>query len=217
VRKGEGVTERLENRGSEGGVLGPHHGLWGVVVGIHRRSWWWALNLPSAFLSRHDVAVDGRDVESTSCQLPVGSRRWWCWVSGVGGNRHGEVAYHIHTKRRCCRRHCPSSVCIAWLPRRSATWPGSLVGWFVALGPWGAVFVSSLCVVVVVIRWSWPLLGGRGRLLGSCRRLWWQSFVGPWQSFVAQLSSFGGRGCLQWWGLRDMAWGRCVEVVVVGS
>ena len=53
----------------------------------------------------------------------------------------------------------PQSVCVAWLPRLSVTWPGSLVGWFVALGPWGAVFVSSLCVVVVVIRQLWPFLG----------------------------------------------------------
>jgi len=101
VRKGEGVTERGENCGSEGGVLGPHRGLWVVVVGVHRRSWWWAVNLPSAFLSRRDVAVDGQgrgDVESASCQPPVGGRQWWCWVSGVGGNRCGEVAYHIHTK-----------------------------------------------------------------------------------------------------------------------
>jgi len=74
-----------------------------------------------------------------------------------------------------------------------------------------------LCVVVV-------LLGGHGCLLGSCHRLWWQSFVGPWQSFVVQwqsfvvrLLSFGGQGCLQWWGLCDVAWGQCVEVVVVGS
>jgi len=42
VRKGEGVTERGENRGSEGGVLGPRRGLWVVVVGVHHRSWWWA-------------------------------------------------------------------------------------------------------------------------------------------------------------------------------
>ena len=162
MRKGEGVTERVENCGSEGGVLGPRRGLWVVVVGVHRRSWWGALDLPSAFLSRRDMAIDGRgrgDVESTSRQPPVGGRRWWCWVSGVGGNRRGEVAYRIHTKRRHCRCRCPSSVCVAWLPRHAATWPGSLVGWFVALGPWGAVFVSSLCVVVVVIRRSWPFVG----------------------------------------------------------
>jgi len=112
--------------------------------------WWWAfITVCGGGCStclwcsfQCDVAVDrwGRgDVESTSCQPPVGGRQWWCWVSGVGGNRHGEVAYCIHTKRW----HCPSSVCIAWLPHCSATWPGSLVGWFVALGLWGAVFVSS--------------------------------------------------------------------------
>ena len=44
-------------------------------------------------------------------------------------------------------------------------------------------------------------------MLGSCCRVWWQSFVGPWQSFVVWLSLFGSQGCLQWWGLRDMAWG----------
>ena len=117
MRKGEGVMERGENHGSEGGVLGPRHSLWVVVVGIHRRSWWWALDLPSVFLSWRDMAIDGRgrgDMESASCQPPVGGQRWWCWVSGVGGNRRGEVAYRIHMKRRRCR--CPSSVCIAWLP-----------------------------------------------------------------------------------------------------
>jgi len=36
------VTERGENHGSEGGVLGPRRGLWVVVVGIHCRSWCWA-------------------------------------------------------------------------------------------------------------------------------------------------------------------------------
>jgi len=102
VRKGEGVTERGENRGSEGGVLGPCRSLWVVVVGVHRRSWWWALDLPLAFLSWHDMAIDGQgrgDMESTSHQPPVGGRWWWCWVSGVGGNRCGEVAYCIHMKR----------------------------------------------------------------------------------------------------------------------
>jgi len=66
--------ERGENRGSEGGVLGPRHSLWVVVVGVHRRSWWWVLDLPLAFLSRRDMAVDGRgrgDVESASHQPPV--------------------------------------------------------------------------------------------------------------------------------------------------
>ena len=95
------MTERGENHGSEGGVLGPRHSLWVVVVGVHRHSWWWVLNLPLAFLSWRDMAVDGRGrgvVESTSHQLPVGGRRWWCWVSGVGGNRCGEVAYRIHMK-----------------------------------------------------------------------------------------------------------------------
>ena len=130
MRKGEGVMERGENCGSEGGVLGPHRSLWVVVVGVHRRSWWWALDLPSAFLSQCDVAVNGQgrgDMESASRQPPVGGRRWWCWVSGVGGNRRGEVAYHIHMKRR----HCPSLVCIAWLPRRiqrrgpAHSWGGS--------------------------------------------------------------------------------------------
>jgi len=75
VRKGEGVMERGENCGSEGGVLGPHRSLWVVVVGIHRRSWWWVLDLPSAFLSQCDMAVDGQgrgDVESASRQPPVG-------------------------------------------------------------------------------------------------------------------------------------------------
>jgi len=58
-----------------------------------------------------------------------------------------------------------------------------------------------IALVVVIVRWSWLLVG---------QLSWWQSFVG-------QLSSFGGQGCLQWWGLSDVAWGQCVEVVVVGS
>jgi len=74
-------------------------GCWALVMVCGW--WWWALDLPSVFLSWHDVAVDGQgrgDVESASCQPLVGGRRWWCWVSGVGGNRRGEVAYCIHTK-----------------------------------------------------------------------------------------------------------------------
>jgi len=35
VRKGEGVREGERIMGSEGGLLGPRHGLWVVVVGTH--------------------------------------------------------------------------------------------------------------------------------------------------------------------------------------
>jgi len=55
-----------------------------------------ALDLPWSFLSQHDVAANRRgrgDVEGANHQPPVGSQRWWCCVSGVGGNRHGGVAY----------------------------------------------------------------------------------------------------------------------------
>ena len=103
MRKGEGVTERVENRGSEGGVLGPRRGLWVVVVGVHRRSWWWALDLPSAVLSWRDVAVDGwgrGDVESTSRQPPVGGRRWapppHCHLHLFDAATHN--AHHCHVR-----------------------------------------------------------------------------------------------------------------------
>jgi len=137
---------------------------------------------------------------SASCQLPVAGQWWWCCVSGVGGNRHGGVAYHIHykTKRQCC----PSSVCVAWLPHCIQQCGLAWFLWALVIVCWS---LPLLCVVVVVVRWLWPFLG---QLL---------SFVGLWQSFVGQLSSFGGRGCLQWWGLHEMAWGWCVEVVVVGG
>ena len=74
--KGEGVMERGESRGSEGGVLGPRHGLWVVVVGVHHHSWWWALDLPSAFLSRVTWPSTGRGgvtwrVLATNCQWAV--------------------------------------------------------------------------------------------------------------------------------------------------
>jgi len=61
--------------------------------------------------------------------------------------------------------------------------------------------VPVVALVVVIVRRSWLFVG---------QLSWWQSFVG-------RLSSFGSWGCLQWWGLSDMAWGQCVEVVVVGS
>ena len=76
-----------------------------------------------------------------------------------------------------------------------------------ALGLWSAFFVGAghcvpvVALVVVVVRQSWPLVG---------QLSWWQSFVG-------QLSLLSGWGCLQWWWLSDVAWGQCVEVVVVGS
>jgi len=81
------------------------------------------------------------------------------------------------------------------------------MGSFMALGLWSVVFVGTGCrvlvvaLVVVVVRQSWPFVG---------QLSWWQSFVG-W------LLLFGGQGCLQWWGLSDVAWGQCVGVVVVGS
>jgi len=103
-KKGGGSEE---GGGSDGGgreswvVLGPHRSLWVVVVGTrcvlvilvyHSR----AFDLPWSFLSQCDVAADGwgrGDVKGASCQPPVGSRRWWCCVTGVGGNRRGGVAY----------------------------------------------------------------------------------------------------------------------------
>jgi len=88
----------------------------------------------------------------------------------------------------------------------------------------------AVCWAAVIVCGGSHLLGRGSRLLCSCRRLaarvvcsgggcvtWHGEFVGPWQSFVVQLSSFGSQGCLQWWGLCDVAWGQCVEVVVVGS
>ena len=117
--------------------------------------WWWAFIavrggghsacLCCACLSFMGAYGQGRgDMESASCQPPVGSRRWWCWVSGVGGNRCCGVAYRIHTKRRCCRCHCPSSVCVG------------VVGCsFHVVVCWS---LPLLCVVVVVVRRSWPFL-----------------------------------------------------------
>jgi len=155
----------------------------------------WVLDLPWSFLSQHDVAANGQgrgDVQAASRQPPVGSRQWWFCVSGVGGNRRGGVAYLSVIKRN------DNIVVVVVVPcvtmSHSATWPSSLMGSFMALGLWRAVFVDAcccvpvvalLCVVVIIVRWSWPFVGQL-----SC-----------WQSFVGQLSSFGSWGCLHWWGL----------------
>jgi len=87
---------------------GGGHSLPFVVVGtrrvfivlVHRSR---PLDLPWSFLSWRDVAADqwGRgDVEDASHQLPVGGQRWWCRVSGVGGNRHAGFAYLSIIKRK---------------------------------------------------------------------------------------------------------------------
>jgi len=58
VKEGGGSEEgggSKKGGGSDGGgrelwvVLGPRCSLWVVVVGVHRRSWWWALSVSSSF------------------------------------------------------------------------------------------------------------------------------------------------------------------------
>jgi len=87
-------------------------------------------------------------------------------------------------------------------------WPGSLVGSFVALGLWSAVFVGAgclvlvvlcrslplLCVVVIVVRWCCHhLLGSGSRLLGGCRHL-------------AAGVVCSGEGCVTWHGDGVLRW-----------
>jgi len=99
-----------------------------------------------------DMATDGwgrGDMEGASHQPPVGSRQWWCCVSGVGGNRHGAVAYCICYKTTMLSLSLIGLHCMV-TTLHSVMWPGSLMGLFVALGPWSVVFVGAGCCVLVV-------------------------------------------------------------------
>ena len=134
-------------------MLGPGRSLWVVVVGTRHvfvvlvyHSW--ALNLPWSFLSRHDVAANGqgRDIKGANHQPPVGSRRWWCCVSGVGGNRCGGVAYLSTIKRN-------DDVVIVVVPRRSVL-HGCDMAWLTC----GVVCGSG--AVECVFRGCWSLSAG---------------------------------------------------------
>jgi len=122
-----------------------------LFAGAYRCPWWWALDLPSSFLSQRDMAADGQgrgDVDGASHQPPVGSQQWWCCVSGVGGNRRHVVAYRIHYKTTML------SLCIAWLPH--CIQQRGLAHLWGRLWHWGHG-VQFLWVLVI---------------------MWWQSFVG---------------------------------------
>ena len=118
---------------------------------------------------------------------------WWVFIAIHGGG-------HLACLRRACLSfagayHCPwwwvLDLPSSFLSRCDVAANGWGRGEFMPLGLWSAVFVGTghcLCYV-------WLLL-----------------FVGWWQLFVGQLSSPGSWGCFQWWGLHDVAWGRCVDV-----
>jgi len=78
--------------GSEGGVLGPHHGLWVVVLGVHCHLWWWALGMSSlcSFIIRRHLLLS----------MVVGAQL--AFIIPFRGNRHGGVPYCIHMKLHCC-------------------------------------------------------------------------------------------------------------------
>jgi len=98
------------------------------------------------------------DVEGASCQPPVGGRQWWCCVSGVGGNRHGGVAYLTHGVIRC-----PGYVWLLLLLGSHGRLLGSCHGGSHLLGGChclaaGVVFSGGGCMTWhgdSVLRWWW--------------------------------------------------------------
>ena len=81
-----------------------------------------------------------------SCQPPVGSRQWWCCVSGVGGNRCGGAAYHMQKEER---QHCRCHP-FAWHGSEAVACACRCLSWALVIV---CQSLPLLCVGAIVVRW----------------------------------------------------------------
>jgi len=106
------------------------------------------------------LRVTGGSGGGASRQLPVGSQKWWCRVSCVGGDKGAGIAYH---------KHNDDNVIVVIVPRPSVLHGHHVADCDMAQLAHGVIRGPGLWRVPVVV-------------FGAC----WSSFVGRcvWLSFV---------------------------------